>query len=64
MAEELQQCEVRRTVDKAPHLPIAGTASGSPFNGKLQVGLLFSGDTIALHVIDMSPKYALSVLAR
>ena len=40
--EVVNQCEVCRAFDKAPHFPIAGTATVSAFNEKVQVGHLIA----------------------
>ena len=37
----LENCDVCRAFDKAPHLPTAGASAVPTFNGKAQVGLLF-----------------------
>ena len=49
VAEELEPCEIRRAIDKAPHLPIVGTSTASIFSGKEKVDPLFLDDIIALH---------------
>ena len=46
LGEVLDQCEACRAPDKAPHAPVAGTSTVAMFHGKIQVGLLFSGDII------------------
>ena len=56
--EVLESCDVCEAFDKAPHVPTAGTSTASMFNEKAQVGLLFSGDLIALQAMDMFPKYS------
>ena len=55
----LENCEVCRAFDKAPHLPIAGTSSVSCFNERVQVDLLFLDDIIAAHAMDAFSKYSL-----
>ena len=54
--EELERRGVCRAFGRAPHLPIAGTSAVLMFNGKLQVDLLFLGDIIALHVMEVFPS--------
>ena len=44
----LQQRDVRRASDKAPHLRIAGASSASSLNGRLQANLAFLDDAIDL----------------
>ena len=55
----LETCDVCRAFDKAPHIPIAGTTTVSAFNEKVQVDLLFLGDLIVAHAMDVFPKYSL-----
>ena len=55
----LENCEVCRAFDKAPHLPIAGTSSVSCFNERVQVDLLFLDDIIAARAMDVFSKYSL-----
>ena len=64
VGEVLRQREVRRAFDTASHLTIAGTSSASPFIEKLQEKLLFLGDAIAPHAMDLYPKYTLSAPIR
>ena len=40
-------------------MPIAGATAVSMFNEKAQAGLLFLDDLIALHAMDMYPKYSM-----
>ena len=61
---DLEQCEVCRAFDKAPHAPIGGTSTVAMFNGKLQADLLFLGVLIALRAIDLSSKHFLLIPAR
>ena len=42
--------------DEAPRTPTAGTPTVAMFNEKLQVDLLFSGDLIVLHIVDVFSK--------
>ena len=42
----VEECEVRRAFDRAPHLPVAGTSAASPFDGRLQVGIPIPDDVI------------------
>ena len=60
--EVSQQREVCRAFAKAPQIPIAETSSALPLGEKLKVGLPSSGDSIALHAMDMCLKYPLLVL--
>ena len=53
----LENCDVCRGSDKAPHVPIAGTSTVSMFSEKVQPGLLVLGDIIVLHAMDMFSKY-------
>ena len=46
--EVSEQCDICRASDKAPHVPTAGAATVKMSKSKLQVGLLFLGDLIAL----------------
>ena len=50
------QCDICRPSGAAPHARIAGTSTVSMFSEKLKVDLLFSGDLIALYVMDVSAK--------
>ena len=54
----VRECETFRAFDVAPAIPVAGTSSVSSFNEKVQVDLLFSGDLIALHVLDLFSRYS------
>ena len=51
--EVLERCDVSRSSDRAPHVPIAGTSAVSMSNEKLQVALLFLADIVALRVMDV-----------
>ena len=64
MDEVVRECEIRRAFDAAPAIPVAGTSKVSSFNEKVQVDLLFLGDLIALHVLDVFPRYSLLVPVR
>ena len=55
----LENCDVCGAFDMAPRVPIAGASAVSTFNEKLQGGLLFLSALIALHAVDMFPKYSL-----
>ena len=55
----LGHCEDCPAVDKAPDVPIAASSTASMFNEKVQVDLLFLGDSIALRDMDMYFKYSL-----
>ena len=59
----LEQRDICRVFDMAPHVPIAGMPAVSLFNGKLQVNLLLLGNAIALHSMDGFSEYALPVVA-
>merc|ERR1711951_45024 len=62
--EVVRNCEVCRAFDMAPSIPIAGASTVSAFNEKLQVDLLFLGEHIVLHVLEIFPRYSLMVPAR
>ena len=62
--EVVNQCDVCKAFDKAPHTPIAGTSAVAMFNEKLQVDLLFLDDLIALHIMAVFPKYSILTLVR
>ena len=51
--EVSEQLEVCGASYKALHVPTAGTSAISTFNEKSQVGLLFLGDIVALHAMDV-----------
>ena len=55
----LETPAVCRAFDKAPQIQIAGTTTLSAFNEKVQVDLLFLGDLIVMHAIDVFSKYSL-----
>ena len=57
--EVVNQCDVRKAFDKAPHTPIAGTSTVAMFNKKLQVDLLFLGDLIVLRSMGVFSKYSI-----
>ena len=54
--EVLGHCEVRRALDKVPHVPIVGALAVSTFNGNLQVNPSFMYDIFALHATDEYSK--------
>ena len=56
--EMVGQCEARQALGEAPRLPAAGASTASSFNGKIQVGPLFLGDVIALHVLGAASMYS------
>ena len=60
----LERCDKCRPLDKAPHVPVAGTSTVFRFNEKSREDLLFSGDIIALRAMDVSSQYSLSKPAR
>ena len=62
--EALEQSEICRTYDTAPHVPIAGTTTVSPVNERLQVELSFSGDAISLRATYDYCTYPLSAPLR
>ena len=62
--ELLEHCEVCRAFDRPHRVPVTGASTVSTFDGKLQVDLLFLGDIIALHVMDVVPKYSTLALER
>ena len=49
--------DVCRSLDAAPHNPVGGSPAAPTFNEKLQVDLSFSGCTIALRVMYISPEF-------
>ena len=51
--EAPEQCEARRTSEKAPRGPIAGTSAVAMSDETLQVDLLFRDDLIALRAMDV-----------
>ena len=55
----LDQCEIFRAFDKAPHIPIAGTYADSAFNEKVQV-LSFKFRRVSRTL----KKYGMSLAAR
>ena len=57
--EVLENGDVCRASDKAPHVPLAGASAVSMFNEKVQVDLLFIEDLIALRAMDAFPKDSL-----
>ena len=57
--EVSENCDVCRALDKAPHVPNAGTSAVPMFNEKAQVDLPFLGDLVALRAMDMFSKYSL-----
>ena len=61
--EVVSQCEVCQAFEKAPNFPAAGASPASPFNEKIQVGLLFVDAAIALRAMDSRSEYSLSVKA-
>ena len=62
--EVVGNCDVCRAFDSAPSIPVAGTSSVSASNEKLQIDLLFLGDIIVLHVLDLLSRYSLLAPAR
>ena len=59
-----ETCDVCRALDKAPHIPMAGTTTVSAFNEKVQVDFLFLGDLIVVHAMDVFSKNSLLHLAQ
>ena len=57
--EVVNQCDVCKALDKAPHTPIGGTSTVATFNEKLQVDLLFLGDLIVLRIMDVFSRYSI-----
>ena len=55
----LENCEVCRAFDEAPHPQIAGTSYVSCFNEKVQMDLLILDDVIVVHAMDVFSKYSL-----
>ena len=62
VGEVLGQCEPCRAFDMATHIAISGATTGPAFRGKLQTGLLFLSDPIALRAAYVYPKYSLAIL--
>ena len=62
--EVLEQCELRRPSEKAPHVPVAGTPTASIPNEELQEDLLFLGGIPALHATDVFSRYSLLIPVR
>ena len=62
--EVSERCDVRRSYEKAPHVPIAETSTVSMFNEKLRPDLAFLGDLIALHAVDVFSKFSLLIPVR
>ena len=54
--EVLEDCDLCRAFAKAPHVPIAGTSAVPMFHGKVRVDLLFLGDLVVAHVMDVLPN--------
>ena len=54
-----ETCDVCRAFDKAPHIPIAGSATAPAFNEKVQAALLFLDDLIVARAMDVFSKYSL-----
>ena len=52
----LEQREVRRAFDKAPHVRFARTYAVSMFNEKLQADPVFVDGSIARHAMDVFSK--------
>ena len=52
VGEVVGRRDVCRALDRAPHVPIAGTPTVSMFNEEAQVHPPFPGATIALHVMN------------
>ena len=62
--EVLEQCKVCRAFDEAPHVLIAGTATASMFNEKVQAETLFLGDIFASRPMDMYSRNSLLLPVR
>ena len=50
---------MKETFEVAPHIPIARTTTVSAFNEKVQVDLVFLGDLIVAHAMDVFSKNSL-----
>ena len=61
--EVSEQCEVRRTFENAPHLPVAATSSESAFHENIQADPLVLRGIFALCAIAMYSKYCFWVQA-
>ena len=59
MVDERDVCVA---LEEVPHLPVAGPFSVWAFNEKLQVGLPFLDNSIALHAKDLSSRYSILVI--
>ena len=55
----LEHREICRSSHKTPHVPIAGTSTASMLNGKVQVGILFSEENLAIHAMHMFSENSL-----
>ena len=64
VGEALEGCEVCRALDKAAHIPTAGTSAVPAFDEKLQADLLFLGDATAPRTMDIYSAYSLLVTLR
>ena len=62
--EVSEQLDVCGAFDRAPHAPIAGAAAVAMFNDEVQADLLFLGDIIAVHALDVFSKHFLLIPAR
>ena len=51
VGQVLGPCDVCMAFDKAPRVPIAGAATVSAFNGKVQADLLLLDDLIVAHAM-------------
>ena len=52
------QCDIRRSFDAAPHVPITVTSTVSMYGEKLQVGFLLLGDLISSRVLYVFSEYS------
>ena len=59
VGEVLEHCEVCRTFDCAPYVPLAGTSAVPMFNGEVQVGLLCLDGIVASLPMDFFSRYPL-----
>ena len=62
--EVLEQCEICRAFNKAPHIPIAGASTVSAFKEKFQADLLPLDDAGALRAMEVCSKFSFSISAR
>ena len=62
--DAVRGCEICRAFDAAPTIPVASTSTASSSNEKVRVVLLFLGDLVALHLLDLFSRCPLLVPVR